>query len=591
MRKPLKSFILCRMAKRWAVFLSLILCAQAVAADSNFKSMLWPMFVKQIPGILAGQDKTTGRWGTGPIVITDQNAIYPLAVAWAEHADGNRYYHDQKLLQAIMRGGDFLISQQKRDGQWVFRTKDGSEWGDIYMPWTYSRWIRAYGLIRDAMPADERAKWEQALRLGFGGMSRKGLHGDLHEIENIPTHDAMALYWAGKLLNRPDWCKQAVTYIHKAVAAQNPGGFWTENLGPVVNYNFVYMDCVGVYYAMSHDATVLPALERGAEFHANFTYPDGRRVETIDERNDYSAEIEMPNVGFTFSPIGRAYILQQLALKKKHHESIGADLIASIILYGEEGPIGQTPGDSDHQFILGHNDAMVVRQKPWFICLSAYHTPIPNDRWIMDRQNFLSIYHDGLGVIAGGGNTKLTPMWSTFTAGDWESPLYKAGTTQPSYAEPRGLLHVPDDLKLIPGQLALVADYGGAKCEARVEMKNSTTAEITYSLLNSSKMDIEAHLTLLPKLGAKWRCQGSTGKLDKSPINLKIIAEKDTDKSFSQDGWSVLLPADSTVDWPVLPYDQYVKTGTAPLSEGRIVVTIPLGRSPNHQTVQLHIGD
>ena len=74
------------------------------------------------------------------------------------------------------------------------------------------------------------------------------------------------------------------------------------------------------------------------------------------------------------------------------------------------------------------------------------------------------------------------------------------------------LLHVPDDLKLIPDLISLVGDYGGAHCQVRVELKSATTAQITYTLLNSSKMDIAAHLTLLPKIGATWQWQGRAAR-------------------------------------------------------------------------------
>ncbi len=44
-------------------------------------------------------------------------------------------------------------------------------------------------------------------------------------------------------------------------------------------------------------------------------------------------------------------------------------------------------------------------------------TPIVNSRWIQDRQNFVSIYHDKTGLIVGGGNLA-QPGWSNFTIGD-----------------------------------------------------------------------------------------------------------------------------------------------------------------------------
>ena len=76
--------------------------------------------------------------------------MYPLSVAWATKIDGveNPWYHNDELLQAIMLAGDALIADQAPDGQWEFRKKDGSTWGPIYMPWTYSRWIRSFALIQ-----------------------------------------------------------------------------------------------------------------------------------------------------------------------------------------------------------------------------------------------------------------------------------------------------------------------------------------------------------------------------------------------------------------------------------------------------------
>jgi hypothetical protein len=46
-------------------------------------------------------------------------------------------------------------------------------------------------------------------------------------------------------------------FMAKVVAAQTPGGWWVEHSGPVVAYNFVYVEALGIYYAMSRDAGVL----------------------------------------------------------------------------------------------------------------------------------------------------------------------------------------------------------------------------------------------------------------------------------------------------------------------------------------------
>ncbi len=61
----------------------------------------------------------------------------PLAAAWSIKDPANPYYHDKKLLAAIGKGGEALVDAQDKDGMWLFRKKDNSTWGQIYMPWTY----------------------------------------------------------------------------------------------------------------------------------------------------------------------------------------------------------------------------------------------------------------------------------------------------------------------------------------------------------------------------------------------------------------------------------------------------------------------
>ena len=134
---------------------------------------LWPDFLAQIPEILATQDPATGRFGTQPFIVTDQNVLWPLAVAWATEptaARPNPYHRSPELLAAIMDGGDALIAAADDRGMFEFRKKDNSTWGPIYMPWTYSRWIRAWSLIRDAMPEDRRSAWDSALTLAVDGI-------------------------------------------------------------------------------------------------------------------------------------------------------------------------------------------------------------------------------------------------------------------------------------------------------------------------------------------------------------------------------------------------------------------------------------
>lgn len=560
--------------------------ASADVGELTFRQDFIRRLAAAVPDILKDQDPKTGRFGSGIWIVKDQHPMYPLAVAWATESNDNPYFHDPKLLNAIMIAGDALIEDADENGQWVFREKDGSTWGKIHQPWTYSRWARAYSLIRDAMPADRRKKWEDALTLGYSGIAKS----QLYKVHNIPTHHAMGLYIAGKALDRPEWCEQAKAFMAKVVSYQNPIGFWSEHVGPVVGYNFVYSDALGTYYAASGDKTVLPALERAAVFHGNFTYPDGSRVETVDERHPYhGGGAGIANVGFSFTPEGRGYLLQQMALMEKAGKNINPDDLASFVLYGQEGSTLPTAaGEADRTFVTSDRKALVRRKGPWFICISAYHCPVYANRWIQDRQNLVSVFHDRVGLILGGGNTKLQPLWSNFTIGDTSLLKHTPGDTNPNFLPPDGLVHLPSAAGLKetdPVGIGLV--YGEERCSISLEPVDDNTLRIHIHASARSGKTVQAHLTLLPHIGKPFATQRTPEtKLGEDGFDL---ASRQAGAWLSHAGWTLSLPEEASVRWPVLPHNPYFKDGFAKTGEGRIVVTLPFSAERGEYTLELRV--
>jgi hypothetical protein len=569
-------------------FLLLSVLAFSCVADArandvwHFKQELLPQLVKQVPNLLKSQDKKTGRFGEGIWIVTDQNLIYPLAVAWATADDRNSYYHSPEVLEAIIAGGDALIADQDARGMWVFRKKDGSTWGDIYMPWTYSRWVRAYALIRDAMPRDRREKWEKALQLGYDGIYRTQVTGkSKDEVQNIPAHHAMGLYLAGQLFDKPQWCDAAKAYMKRVVEAQSPDGWWSEHNGPVMNYGFVYVDAVGTYYGISHDETVLPALQRTAAFHAHFCYPDGTPVETVDERNPYERSIVVPNVGFTFSPLGRAFAHRQY---EKKRGGMAADNMASYLLYGEEGP--EAPLEREQPlFITQDRQAMTKRDGAWFSVLVSYHAQQSMARWIQDRQNFVSVFHDRTGLIVGGGNTKLQPLWSTFTVGETSLMKWQPGNENPNFRPPPGLVHIPREAALVPETTTVRLTYADlTPCTVSIKTRDATTAKLIYTAPPGK--DVAAHVTLIPQMKEQWRTASGKGGSLAKPFELK---PGEAGGWIEHHGWRLWLPPQASVTWPALPHNPYTKDGHAEMNEGRIVVTLPFDQKTDKYELTLEV--
>ena len=552
------------------------------AEDLTYQEHAIKNLAGYVPTILRSFDAKSGHFGTGIWICTDQHWMYPLAVAYATKHAENPYYKSPELLAVITKAGDALIEDADDRGMWVFRKKDGSTWGNIWMPWTYSRWIRTFALVREDMPADRRKAWQEALTLGYSGISRSSLGG----VHNIPTHHAMGLYIAGKTLQRPEWCRQAADFMKKVVAAQSEGGYWSEGIGPVVAYDFVYVDALGTYYAVSGDEGVLPSLEKAARFHRYFTYPDGTNVETVDQRNPYHDTLALGNVGFTFTPVGRTYLANQWARKKG---SLDADLAASLILYGAEGPMAES--GAEDTFLLREGDAdraAVIRQGPWFLCLSAYTAPVVKSRWIQDRQNFVSIYHDQVGLILGGGNTKLQPGWSNFTVGDTSLLKHAPGDENPDFIAKGDLVHVPSAAKLLaPPVSGLELTYGPETCRIHVRIVDDRTLEYRLESTVQSDKPVAAHLTLLPRLKKPLEtAAGMKTVLGEDPLEL---TPEQLGGSVTHAGCRIHLPPAATLHWPALPHNPYRKDGRAGAGEGRIEIRVPFDGKHRSQLVTLEI--
>lgn len=522
-----------------------------------------------IPGIL-GSQKENGQFGTEPWISTDQNVMFPLAVAW--HLEGSVYHHSDEVLDAIIRGGYAMIEEQDDVGMVIFRKKDHSTWGQIYQPWVYSRWMRAYHLVGEAMLGDARDKWNEGLLLGYEGISEKAMR----HVHNIPAHHSMGLYCAAVVFERDEWKQQSKEFMARVVAKQSPHGWWPEHKGPVVSYNFVYTEALGVYYAMSRDEDVLEALERASRYHANYTYPDGSGVETVDGRNPYHTGARLRSPGFSFSPIGRGYLAQQHAHQRNSGKHFQADYAAHLLLYGEGGEIEETAAGRDrHVYHMGE-EALTVRRKPWFCCLSAFVCELPSNRWGQDRQNFVSVFHDRVGLILGGGNTKLQPLWSNFTVGDTSLMAHTPGESDPDFGPFDGLIHAPDKVSYVDNEDApgLTFEYGEERCSITLTPKSDDEMSVACEVTCNSGLAVEGHVTILPHLGETISfSSGERQELGESGFEMS------GESWIEHAGWRLSIPEGSRVVWPALPHNPYRKGGESFADEGRIVVVLPFSES------------
>jgi hypothetical protein len=573
-----------------AVFISSAAAAFAApfAADP-FKT--WPpraflikSLVKSVDATLKTYHPETGRFGTDPWICSDQNVILPLAAAWSIKDPANPLFHDKKLLAVIGKGGEALVDDQDKDGKWLFRKKDNSTWGMIYMPWTYSRWIRAYILVKDALPKATLAKWEKGLLLGFAGIRRD----EIKRVHNIPCHHAMGLYIAGVAFKNEEWKKAAWDFEQKVMAEQSSEGYWSENFGPVISYNMVYSDSLGAYYYFSKDPAVPEVLKRAVKFHSAVLWSDGTSAACLDERVVYHKSINTGNVGFTYSPEGRGFVLAQLAKSMAAgREDVGGDYAASFLLYGGKGEIVPLPSEQDKGVsVIGKNDAVIVRDKPWEWAFSSYTTKPIQNRWIQDRHDYVDIFNTNLGMLAGGGNTKLQPYWSTFTVGDPGFLRHRQGDEDPNFIPKIDLLWAADKATITqsgnPTKMTL--KYGDIDCAVTVEvMEGERVAIVTYEAPEGKK--VEAHLPLMMLADSIKTEKGGEFALGESEL---VLDSKNIGKHFDFGRLRVVIPEGASIRWPAKQHDPYTKDGHSELRNAKLVVVLPFEKT-NVQRVMLSV--
>lgn len=558
------------------------------------------MLVADVPRNLQRFDPATNRFLTeGGWAVTNQDIIYSLALLYTTAHPENPYYQDPHILDVIKRGGDAWREFQYPDGKVEFVKVDGSVWGPIYMPWSMYTWVETYRIIRDLLEDDRRARWEEGLTLAYDGITQQLADGHVH---NIPCWNGMASYRAGQVFGREDWLEAGRKMIHLTVAEQQPEGYWHEHGGPTTLYNIVYLQAIGLYYFFSHDESVVDCLHRGLGFHLRYTYPDGRMVETVDGRVKYHDDvIDRAYSAFSLFPEGRRFVaflveklVAQRATQSEPHITyivtngerkpsggnfgLSTNLAATLEHY-QKGPEASIPQDSSRYHIHDEGHSLIRRQDGWFTCLSGYMVPAVESRWGLDRQAFSSVWHDNAGLIIGGGNAKSQPAFSNFVFTPTVSPGENAAP-----------IYLPDSAELASeGNRDTVVlrygDYAGSVSVEPLDKSQLLVKVETPTVVDPQDATVVGQLMFRLAAGDKLSTgAGQEFVVDETPISLTA---ESAGGSVSQGKWRLHLPAGSTFQWPVAPFNPYAADGAAPIEEAAAIVTLIPSATSGQLTIEI----
>jgi hypothetical protein len=262
---------------------------------------------------------------------------------------------------------------------------------------------------------------------------------------------------------------------------------------------------------------------------------------------------------------------------------VDPDYAANLLLYAGSGPAERLASTADESTtVLNTISSATKRIKPWQWTFTAYPCRPPVIRWVQDRQNLIDIYHDALGLVAGGGNTKLQPYWSTFTVGDTDLLKHTPGDEDPDLVPDIDLLWTPDlaSINVELRSLRMALKYGPADLNRQIghgpyrvrAEANDDGQALTLIFKAPTGRGAQAHLPFLYRTEQLTCGDGRVVDLDETPIDLSA---SELGGSFVYGELKVTVPDSAWLRWPVLPHNPYKRDGSADLSQGKLVLVMP----------------
>jgi hypothetical protein len=505
-------------------------------------------------------------------------AILVPAVLYAKQHPANPHYHDPHMLRLALRIGD-LLAQENEKGH--FTPRLDSDW-DTHM------WLEAYRLLEADLGDERRARWKSAIlqnvELVFPDAAERVDFPWYNSpfIGTSPNHYAQyaaLLLLAGRTFGNKEWEDLGTKILHRfAAEEQAPDGYWGEHSrsGPTTGYDHLTMTQVALYWEYSHDPAALRALRRSTDFHEYFTYPNGKPVEVINDRNRYWDVDAWGHFGFSHFADGRRYA--EFLTSFFPENNIPMDWLGRLAqdaLYYHEGPTQPIPQDLDRYSHQMEVPAGIRKTGPWVVCLSGIiSTQAVTNQYYLDRQANLSVFHKRVGLIITGANSKRQPELATFeekVAGE--------------------VFHMPLSSRL---QMADSGDrlsfaYNAFFVDLYSSVTHSNAVVLRFVISGKGKPPEESRLNLQVCLRAGETVETGTGhRFTLSADRIEVPPEV-LGGSVHLQGWTLNADPTARLVWPVYPYNPYADAPESTLEHAVGVLSVPVVlKSDNKRFIRPH---
>lgn len=377
---------------------------------------------------------------------------------------------------------------------------------------------------------------------------KKRFAGDAYEFPgNHAVWHGLLFAAAGRYFGREDWTSFAEDFMRRYVLPfLDEAGCWKEAGGIVVGYSMVTALAVSLYAELTNDSAARAAAVRAAGLHDCFFLPDASLAVVADVRMRHYAtpSVHLPP-GFLHTERGRWVALRSIEGMREHLRQAGVhdNSAQAFAFYGSFCEWlfsqGSAPASlpSDWQ---PPAQVAVVTEGPWRGFLSWQLVPEwGENRFVLDAQNFVELWHDQAGYVAGTGNSKFMPRFSTLR--------------QTSH----GRAYVPKSTtgqQINPTRAHACYRWATDEMQVVLSIEEETLAITVTPMSASTKAAYEFGLMLAVKPGDVLH--GPTGTLTADPTVLLQLGNQFTWRELHWNG-----PAGMRMEYPVVPHNSYTQDG------------------------------
>lgn len=500
-------------------------------------------------------------------------AILAPAVLYAKRHPDNPHAGSPRMRDLAIRIGDLLASEHEKG---LFEPRGDSDW-DTYM------WLEAWRLLQRDLGPERRARWRRCLEenvvLVFSDAEERYDFAWYNSpyTGTSPNHYSLYaanLLLAGRLFGNKTWEELGSKILRRfSITEQTVDGYWGEHSrsGPTIGYNHLTLSAVALYWEYTKDPAALAALRRATNFHKNFTWPDGTPVETVNDRNRHWGVSAWSHYAFSNFPDGRRYaefLTGFFQPEKLTVDNLGR--LAQDALYFHEGPTASIPQDRPryaHQMSI---PAGIRKTAPWVVALSGIiDTQAINSQFYLDRQAHLGVFHEKLGQIISGANSKRQPELATFSE-------KVQGQT----------VHLPlsSRLQMSEKQDRLSLAFNTFFSDLYIPRPANEDLSFKFVISGRGTPAEEPRLTLQLCLQAGETLETGAGRRVTLGADRIELRAADIGGWIRHHGWTMKVDPTAQLIWPVYPHNPYTNAPETNIkyAVGALSVPLRLKSRPGH---------